>query len=143
MTYLVQNESAIAYILDSQGNIDEERLQILNNQLLGQQMQQSQQQQQQHNYNSPYSNYSIETVPSRHEILSRVDPKLDKYSSYPPIREVPKKRGAKGSVACKLFFTPEGCRFGDKCDFSHTKVPTGLSLNGPGARRGLGGNRRK
>jgi hypothetical protein len=41
------------------------------------------------------------------------------------------KKGAKGSVACRMFNTPEGCRFGDRCDFAHIGV-SGVDILRPG-----------
>lgn len=99
------------------------------------------------------------SVPSINELSSSIS---GAYPSQPtpsaPEKVVPvKKKGAKGSVACRLFNTPQGCKFGDKCDFGHFQ--TGMNVStfggaqmqhqpsvwtmGPGSRRPLAPGARK
>lgn len=66
----------------------------------------------------------------------------------PPIQPPSQRDGKKGikTVACRLFNTPEGCRFGDKCSFIHNVANTSTASvrpvvkgpNKPGQRMGPG-----
>lgn len=50
----------------------------------------------------------------------------------PTQKDLVPKKGAKGSVACRMFNTPEGCRFGDRCDFAHIGI-SGIDILRPGS----------
>jgi hypothetical protein len=103
-------------------------------------------------HSMPSLDFSI-SVPSLSEISTVRQPRHSANEYVPPSQSgkpVDHKRGKK-SIPCRLFNSPDGCRFGDKCDFSHSlagnepahvSAPVRHGKGGkPGNRQGPGGRR--
>lgn len=160
LALLLQDESLLMYILNVDGSVNEEKLQLLQYQYYPQQQYENgfqvatsqpsnlhqgynntqpieyHQANQMYSNNVPYQQTIQNSYQPMNSQLPYFDNTVQQQAMYQQPIQVPQNfqapskpppmnnRGKmsnhkKGTIACRLFLTPEGCKFGDTCDFSH------------------------